>query len=142
MTYAVDADRIVVGDRHEAAIFKPYYSSDHGDVFERDPQVLLPSKLGLRQLEERGAVRRASAEEVETWKAADMAGLVRGQRFGGFGRPYVVLHNTELPDGLNGTDFLLPEGVPLPHGDLSEVRFCIQKTWRCGSAHDLRLTDE
>ena len=142
MTYADAADRIVFGDRHEAAIFAPYYSNDRGDVFERDPAVLLPSKLGLRQLEQRGSVRRATAEELDKWKEAEKASLIRGQRFGGFGQPYVVLRNTELPDGLNGTDFLLPDGVPLPHGDLSEVRFCIQKTWRCGSARDLRLTNE
>ena len=127
--------RILVGDRLEARDPRPFYSSDRGDPFKRDPNLLLPMELGLDQLRARGDVRRATAEEIGAWKAA---GQVRGPAFGN-GRTYVVLRETEIPDGLTDVDLLLPEGVPFPRNATgSNVIICIQKTRQCGQGDLMR----
>ena len=127
-------NRIIVGTKWNAPEdVKPFYSDDGGDVFKRDPDLLLPMELGLEQLRANGAVRRATAAELAPWEAAQRAGRIGVWRFGGINRAYVLLRKTELPDGLRGVDFLLPEGVPMPDGWDRDSRVCIERLWRCGS---------
>lgn len=139
VTYEYAASRLVVGDERDApATVKPFYSSDRGDVFKRDPDLLLPMELGLDQLRSKGDVRRATEAEVEAWKTAQRAGLLHGSLFG-VNRAYVLLRETEIPDGLSAVDFLLPDGVPFPRGSAgSSVFVCVQRLWECRQGDYMR----
>jgi hypothetical protein len=139
VAYEYDGSLIVVGDKSDVlGDVRPFYSNDRGDVFKRPSDLLLPGELGLEQLRTTGAVRRATIPEVDAWNAAEKAGLGRAN-FGHPNRPYVLLRETELPDGLDAVDFLLPESVPMPHGWHSGSRVCVQKLWKCSlSPYGLR----
>ena len=43
------------------------YSTERGPVFETDPDLLLPNERGLEQLLARGALRKASLEDLNVW---------------------------------------------------------------------------
>lgn len=97
-----------------------------------------PGEEGLTWLENQGKLRMATDADIAAWYAA--AGRDRGEGGGRLGhhRPYVVLAELMLPDGLTGAHgqtFIIPRNVPFPRGPRGHNVFlrmhggvCVQAT--------------
>src|SRR5207247_8916438 len=95
------------------------YSTERGPVFETDPDLLLPNERGLEQLLARGALRKASLEDLNVWTIGYVNAHNRApnHRHVPPQDGYVVLRETELPAGLPGPHavfFIVSRGVPPP----------------------------
>ena len=70
-------------------------------------------RRGMEELAKRGLVRQATTEDIRSFEASGVKGIVRGVS------AYVILKPITMPDGLYGADLLnilLPTGVPMPRG--------------------------
>ncbi len=95
-----------------------------------------PGPAGLDSLVKDGLLRLATAGDIDAWvekaseKERDRYGRwfpnLRVRRMMLVGRTYVVLGRLRLPNGLFGAhsrEFIVPEGMPFPEGELGHSRF-------------------
>ncbi|MCC2639246.1 MAG: hypothetical protein K0Q68_2965 [Moraxellaceae bacterium] len=85
-----------------------------------------PGQEGIEQLLRAGSLRRANAADVEAWMAATssknqaLRSAGTSRRDQPLFRTYVVTRQISLPEGLYGANaatFIIPRGVPYPHGN-------------------------
>ena len=112
------------------------YSTERGPVFETDPDLLLPNERGLEQLLARGALRKASLEDLNVWTIGYVNAHNRAPNLRHVPPHdgYVVLRETELPAGLAGAHavfFIVSPGVPPPEKAPGHSVVLITDGYRC-----------